>query len=306
MSKNASRKKFSATTQAVRAIVGALAVNLSLALLKGFAGVVGHSYALIADAMESLLDIFKGIVVLGGLHIADTEPDECHPYGHGKAEPLAAIIVATAILGAATGLAFESIHQINDPNQVAPAPWTLAVLIVVILCKFVLYRRSSEIGHAVASTSVHADAWDHFSDGITSTAVFVGVSIAIFCGEGYEQADDWAALVACAIIGTNGVRLLRPALAEVMDAAPHPLVEQKVRDTALAVKGVSDLDICRARKMGLYFYVDLHVWVDGDMSVRDGHEVAHQVKDRVREAEPRIRDVMIHIEPDDIESLTAT
>ncbi|MCL4734905.1 MAG: cation diffusion facilitator family transporter [Candidatus Omnitrophica bacterium] len=271
-------------------------LNACLAAAKGIAGVIGHSYALIADAIESTSDIASSLIVYGGLKIASIPPDEDHPYGHGKAEPLAAMLVAFALLTAALAIIIQSIREIQTPHH-APAPFTLYILIGVVIVKESLYRYVINVGDKTQSTAVITDAWHHRSDAITSAATGVGIAIALICGPGYEAADDWAALLASGIIILNAIRLLRPALAEVMDAAPGNGMEQQVRDAALAVRGVTGLDVCNVRKMGLHYYVDLHVLVDGDLPVRDGHEIAHRVKDAIRKAQPRIHDILIHIEP---------
>ncbi len=247
-------------------------------------------------AIESTSDIASSLIVYGGLKIASIPPDEDHPYGHGKAEPLAAMLVAFALLTAALAIIIQSIREIQTPHH-APAPFTLYILIGVVIVKESLYRYVINVGDKAQSTAVITDAWHHRSDAITSAATGVGIAIALICGPGYEAADDWAALLASGIIILNAIRLLRPALAEVMDAAPGNGMEQQVRDAALAVRGVTGLDVCNVRKMGLHYYVDLHVLVDGDLPVRDGHEIAHRVKDAIRKAQPRIHDILIHIEP---------
>ena len=282
--------------RATRSTLLSVAVNASLAVVKGTAGVLGHSYALIADAMESAMDIGKSLVVLGGLRIAALPPDTCHPYGHGKAEPLAAIVVALGLLVGALGLAIQSVREIMTP-QFGPEPYTLIVLVGVIIVKFALFRFVIKVGEDVNSTAVKSDAWDHFSDAMTSLAAFIGISIAIVGGKGYESADDWAALFACLIIAYNGRCVLRPAVGEIMDEAPPPEIERQVREVAISVKDVQELDVCYVRKMGLEYFVDLHIIVDAHMTVREGHEIAHIVKDTILKSNTNIRDVLIHVEP---------
>lgn len=273
-------------------------VNATLAAAKGVAGILGNSYALVADAIESSLDVFQSLVVMGGLVIAATPPDKNHPYGHGKAEPLAAIVVSIGLLAGAIVIAYQSVREIVQPHH-APEPYTLVVLIIVVITKETMFRVMRRVDRTTQSNAVRADAWHHRSDAFTSAAAFTGILVALVGGAGWEAADDWAALVACLIIGYNGLRLLRPALNEVMDVAPDPAIEEQVRTVALGIAGVDDLDLCSVRKMGFDFFVDLHVIVNGDMKVRDGHDVAHRVKDAVRAANPRIRDVLIHVEPHD-------
>jgi len=280
----------------MRTTLIAVVVNILLAATKGIAGVLGHSYALIADAVESTMDIISSLVVWSGLRIASVPPDETHPYGHGKAEPLAGIVVALALMGAAIGIAIQSIREIANPHY-APAPYTLIVLVGVIITKELLFRFVFKTGEDISSTALKTDAWHHRSDAITSAAAFIGILIALVGGKGYESADDWAALFASGIIAFNGYRLMRPAIAEVMDAAPPAEIETQVREIAVRVDGVEDLDKCFIRKMGLNYYVDIHVEVDADLTVRRGHEIAHKVKTVLRQSNLKILDVLVHIEP---------
>ncbi|MBA4250966.1 MAG: cation-efflux pump [Chlorobiaceae bacterium] len=272
-------------------------VNALLAIIKGVTGVVGNSYALIADAIESLFDVFSSIIVWIGLRISTIPPDEDHPYGHGKAEPIAAIVVAIALLGAAFGIAYQSIQEILTPHH-APASFTLIVLVVVIIVKEVLFRTVLKVAKDVDSTAVKNDAWHHRSDAITSAFAFVGISIALIGGDGYEMADDYAALCASVVIVFNAVKLLLSAVNEVMDIAPSSEIEKLIRDTAINVEGVVELDKCKIRKTGLFYFVDLHVVVDGNISVKEGHYISHLVKDEIMKTEPKVFDVIIHIEPD--------
>jgi cation diffusion facilitator family transporter len=260
------------------------------------AGVIGHAYVLIADGIESALDIGGSVVIWGGLTVAARPPDETHPYGHGKAEPIAAIAVALGVLAAATGLAIESVREILTPHH-GPAPFTLAILIVVIVVKEFLFRYVNRIGRQAESTAVKTDAWHHRSDALTSTAAFVGISAALLGGEAWYSADDWAALFACAVIAANGVRLALPAFHEIMDTAPGGKIVRSIRAVASSVPGVAEVEKCHARKMGLDYYVDLHVGVDGNISVHEGHEIAHRVKSAIQQSDPRIADVLVHIEP---------
>lgn len=277
------------------ALLGML-INAALAIVKIVAGVLGNAYVLIADGIESTLDVAGSVVIWGGLKFAARPPDATHPYGHGKAEPVAAAIVAAGVLAAAIGLAVQSAREILTPHH-APAPFTLFVLIVVVVVKELLYRSVNRLGRDVESTAVQTDAWHHRSDALTSLAAFVGISIALIGGAGWESADDWAALFACALIALNGVRLLAPAVYEIMDTAPRGGMADAVRKSAAAVPGVLEVEKCFVRKMGLHFYVDLHVAVDGAISVRAGHDIAHEVKHALQATDPRIADVLVHVEP---------
>jgi cation diffusion facilitator family transporter len=275
----------------------ALVINAFLAGVKIAAGVLGNSYVLIADGIESTADIFSSVVVWGGLRVAVIPADENHPFGHGKAESVASVFVSLLLLGAALLIAVQSVHEILTPHR-SPAWFTLPVLFAVIVIKETLFRLAFRAGSSLESTALKSDAWHHRSDALTSAAAFVGISIALIGGPGYESADDWAALIACGIIAWNGLRLLRAALDEVMDAAVSPEVVAGVRKLAAGVDGVIDIEKCRIRKSGLHLALDIHVVVDGEMSVRRGHDIAHQVKDRLLQSRHRINDVTVHIEPD--------
>jgi cation diffusion facilitator family transporter len=278
------------------ALIGA-GVNVALSVVKIAAGIIGHSYALVADGIESALDVAGSLVIWGALKYAARSPDADHPYGHGKAEPISALVVSGALCVIAVVLAGLSVMEIFSPRRALPAWGALGVLVAVICIKEIMFRKVVAVSESIGSNALRADAWHHRSDAITSVAAFIGILIARVGGPGWESADAWAALFACAVIGFNGLRLFVPALGEIMDAAPPPEIEERVRRAASAVEGIIDLEKCRVRKMGLEYYVDLHAGVDGRISVADGHLIAHEVKDAVRAADSRIADVLVHVEP---------
>lgn len=280
----------------IRTTIIGIAINIVLAILKGVAGILGNSFALVADAIESISDVLTSTVVFIGLKVASKEPDEDHPYGHGKAEPLAATIVGLALAIAAVLIIVQAIHNILTPHKL-PATFTLYVLVLVVFVKEILFRYVIKTGHETESHAIKADAWHHRSDAITSAAVFIGILIARIGGEDYESADDWAALFASGIILYNSYTIIKPALAEIMDTAPHPDIVAQVKNIAAKVVGVRGVEKCFVRKMGFDYYVDIHVEVDGDLSVREGHEIAHLVKDAILQSTLRINDVLVHIEP---------
>lgn len=264
--------------------------------VKVVAGVAGHSYALIADGVESLLDIVSSLAVWGSLKIASTDPNHRFPYGYGKVEPLAGLTIAAGLVVVAGVLAVQSIHEIRQPHR-SPAAFTLLVLVVVVAVKELLFRWLVTTGREIESRALETDAWHHRSDALTSIAAFVGISVALWGGEGYESADDWAALAACAVIAFNGYRLFRSALGDVLDAAPPAETLGRIREIAAGVEGVAAIDDCRARKSGLGWLVDIHVEVDGAMSVREGHRIAHDVKDALLAGDAGVLDALVHIEP---------
>lgn len=280
----------------MRAAQVGMLVNLILAIIKLIAGIVGHAYALVADAVESTADIFSSLVVYGGLHIAAQPADEDHPYGHGRAEALAGALVALMLLIAAVGIAIEAVREIRTPHH-TPKAWTLGVLVGVIFIKQILASKVFRIGSETGSTAIMADAQHHRSDVITSAAAFVGISIAVIGGPGWEQADDWAALVASVVICYNGMKMLRPAINDLMDRVPENHVVESIAVAAISVPEVRAIEKLKVRKVGLQYAVDLHVQADPHMSLHDAHIVSGKVKGAIRTAMPAVDGVLIHMEP---------
>ena len=275
-----------------------IAVNVALAISKAAAGVIGNSYALIADAIESASDIISSLVVVFGIKMAGKPADENHPYGHGKFEPLAGALVALILFGAAALITIESIREIATPHH-APAPFTLIVLVAVIVIKETLFRTVLATSNEIGSLALKTDAWHHRADAITSAAAFIGISIAVIGGPGYESADDFAALLAAVIISINASLLLKPALLELIDTAPDPSIAARIREIACGVAGVLGTHKCHVRKVGFDYFVDLDVLCDPDSSIREGHEVAHNVGEAIHAALPEISKVLVHVEPAD-------
>ncbi len=283
-------------TSGIRAAQAGLFVNAALVVAKLAAGIAGHSYALVADAVESSTDIFASLIVWGGLHVSAQPADESHPYGHGKAEALATAAVALMLLGAAIGITIAAIREMFTPHH-APLPFTLIVLAGVVIIKEVLFRRVFEVGHQVNSTVVIADAWHHRSDAITSAAAFVGISLAIYGGPAWAAADDWAAVAAAGIIAINGGRFLRSAIHDLMDRTPEASILAEIERAAQAVEGVCATEKLRVRRFGAELLVDLHVQADPQLSLHDAHIISGKVKGAIRAAVPTVRDVLIHMEP---------
>jgi len=280
----------------LRATFAGMAVNVVLSGAKLAAGIVGHSHALVADAVESFADIFSSLIVWRGLVVAAVPADEDHPYGHGKAEPIASAIVAAMLLGAALWIVLTACGEIMEPHR-SPAPFTLIVLVAVVAVKEGLFRFVSREGEAVDSSAVKTDAWHHRSDAITSVAAGVGISVALIGGKGFEAADDVAAIAAAGVIAWNGWHLLRPALSELMDAAPSREIVDQIRRIGGTTPGVDRVEKCIVRKVGYQYFVDMHVEVDPQMTVLQSHEIAHAVKDKIRDTMPSVNDVLVHIEP---------
>jgi cation diffusion facilitator family transporter len=284
------------TETAIKATYFSIIGNTLLAIIKGVAGFFGNSYALIADAIESTTDIFSSLLVLFGLKYASRPADENHPYGHGRAEPLITFLVVGFLITSAVIIAYESIKNIGTPHDL-PKPFTLIVLGSIILWKEISYRIVLKKSKETNSSSLKADAWHHRSDALTSVAAFVGISIALFLGKGYESADDWAALLASGFILYNSYLIFRPALGEIMDEHLYDDLVDEIRVISKQVEGVIDTEKCFIRKAGMKYHVDLHAIVDGGVSVKIGHDIAHLLKDTLREKMPQLGHVLIHIEP---------
>jgi len=280
----------------MRAAVVNIILNLVLAGVKILTGFLGNSYALIADGIESLLDIFSSTIVWGGLKIGSLPPDNNHPYGHGRAESLAGMMVSVTLILVAFGIAAHSIKEIFVPHH-APAAFTLFTLIGVVVIKEMMYQFLWKTGNDLKSLSIKVDAWHARSDALTSLAAFIGISIALIAGKGYESADDWAALFASGVILFNGSKILRSSIEDIMDSAVSPETENAFKNIARTVPGVLDVEKCRIRKSGLNFFVEMHIVVNGDIPIKKGHQIAHEVKKALMDSEPHILDVLTHIEP---------
>lgn len=284
--------------QAVQSTYLSLSANIFLALLKGAAGYFGNSFALIADAIESTGDVISSTFVFLGIKYSTKPPDKNHPYGHGKAEPLATFIVVGFLVAAAAIIAYQSIKNIMTPHEL-PETYTLYILAGVIIFKEVFFRIINNSSVETGSTSLKADAWHHRSDALTSLAAFIGISIAVYMGKGYETADDWAALIASFVILYNSFLIFRPALGEIMDEHLHDNIIKDIEKISKKVNGIISIEKCYVRKAGMQYFVDLHASVDSEISVKEGHQIAHTLKDALIGEIPQIVDVLIHIEPDE-------
>ena len=283
---------------AIRTTYFSIVGNVFLAIIKGLAGFFGNSYALIADAIESTTDIFASFLVLFGLKYASRPADKNHPYGHGRAEPLITFMVVGFLITSATIIAYESIKNIGTPHAL-PKVWTLFILVPLIIWKEISFRLVMNKAKETNSSSLRADAWHHRSDAITSVAALIGISIALYFGQGYETADDWAALFASGFIIYNSYKIFRPALGEIMDEHVYDDLIDDIRKVSLSVKGIISTEKCFVRKSGVKFHVDLHAIVESSISVKRGHEIAHELKDKLRLDIPQLGHVLIHIEPND-------
>jgi cation diffusion facilitator family transporter len=282
--------------KAIKATYFSIIGNTSMAIIKGLAGFFGNSYALIADAIESTTDIFASFLVLFGIKYSNRPADENHPYGHGRAEPLITFLVVGFLITSATIIGYESIINIQTPHNL-PKSWTLYILGAIIIWKEYSFRVVMKRSKETNSSSLKADAWHHRSDALTSIAAFIGISIALILGKGYESADDWAALFAAFFILYNSYLIFRPALGEIMDEHLYDDLVEEIRQVSHHVEGVIDTEKCFIRKAGMKYHVDLHARVSGAISVREGHDISHRLKDTLKEEIPKLGQILIHIEP---------
>jgi cation diffusion facilitator family transporter len=283
---------------AIKATYFSIIGNTSLAIIKGLAGFFGNSYALVADAIESTTDILASFLVLFGIKYSNRPADENHPYGHGRAEPLITFLVVGFLITSATIIAYESIINIRTPHDL-PKSWTLIVLAIIICWKEYSFQMVMKKSIITNSSSLKADAWHHRSDAITSIAAFIGISIALVLGKGYESADDWAALFASFFIIYNSYLIFRPALGEIMDEHRYDDLVENIRIESLKVDGIIGTEKCFIRKAGMKYHVDLHAIVDATISVKEGHDLAHKLKDNLRSKILELGHVLIHIEPNE-------
>lgn len=271
--------------------------NISLAALKILVGAMGSSYALIADGIESLADCLSSLIVWNGLRISRREPDYEHPYGHGKAEALAALLAGIGLLASAVLIAWHAIKELTG-DQTTPAFFTIPALCAVIIAKEALHRFTISGARQHDSIALRAEAFHHRSDSLTSLVVMLGIAIAVFAGPKFAFFDDLAALLVTALIFYNGLRIIRPAFDELMDRRIENAQAQTILSTVQANPCVREIDTLIVRRSGRDLLVDIHLEVDPTISVEDGHRIAHAVKDSLMDlTEPRVAHVTTHVEP---------
>jgi cation diffusion facilitator family transporter len=274
----------------------AICINVSLMIIKIGVGVVGNSYALVADGIESASDIFSSIVTWAGFRLSLKPADEDHPYGHGKIDALTGMFSGGCLLAAALFIAYQSIQEIRTPHH-APAWFTLPVLLGVILVKGLLSRRVFAAAGELDSNALKGDAWHHRSDAITSAAAAIGITVALIGGKGWEMADDWGALAACVVISINAFMILKSSAYDATDRAVAPELRDSIVAIAAAQPGVQRIEKCLVRKSGIGLFVELHVEVDPSTTILEGHKFGHKVKETLIASNPRIQDVIVHLEP---------
>jgi cation diffusion facilitator family transporter len=281
---------------ATRAALLGLVVNLALGVVKLVGGIIGGSFALISDAVNSLGDSLSSCVVLGALWYAQRPADEGHPYGHTRAEAVAASNVALLIIISALIVGWQAMTRLTVIHDVPPI-WTLWIAGVNVVIKEGLYRYNSRVGKRIGSTAIIANAWDHRADALCSLAVFVGLGVVRWGGSAYIWADEAAALFVVAAILWSAVKLFRTSTSELLDPQADAKLVQRIRQAAVQVPGVQQVEKLWVRKSGLEYLADIHIKVNAQLTVDEGHRIGHLVKDRLLEDFESLRAVLVHLEP---------
>lgn len=282
--------------EVTRTAVYGLTANLILGIVKLIGGIIGNSFALIADAVNSIGDVMSTVVVLIALHYAQQPPDTEHPYGHTRAEGIAASNVAIVVIISALFVGWEAIQRITIEHGIPPV-WTLWIAGTNVILKESLYHYNVHIGNRTGSTVIIANAWDHRSDALSSLAVLLGLAIIRFGGLRFFWADEVASLVVVIAIIWSGIKLFRSSASELMDLQADPEFVDQIRSAALSVEGVENVETLWVRKSGLEYFADIHIEVDQNLTVAEGHRIGHQVKDHLLSEFTRLRDVLVHLEP---------
>ncbi|MBD5781216.1 cation transporter [Pelagicoccus sp. NFK12] len=274
-----------------------LLANVSLAGVKLLVGFFGNSFALVADGVESLADIVSSAIVWTGFRVSDKDADHEHPYGHGKAEAIAALLASVGLLVSASFIAYHAIGEIGRSHEV-PALFTVPILLGIICIKEWLHFVLRRSGERMGSPALKAEAWHHRSDSLTSMGVLLGICIAVFAGPGYEAADDIAALLVTGLIVFNAVRIARPALDELMDRRVDDFRIDAIEEVARSIEGIECLETIMVRRSGRQFVAEIHMEVAPDMTIEKGHRLSHRLKDALlADPELRLTHVVVHVEP---------
>ncbi len=282
--------------EATRAAALGLTVNLALGTVKLAGGLIGNSFALVADAVNSLGDSVSSVVVLFALRVAQRPADAEHPYGHTRAEAVAATNVALLIIVSALLVAWQAVVRLPEFHPLPPV-WTLWIAAANVLIKEGLFHYKVRLGRRIGSSALVANAWDHRSDALCSLAVLAGLGAVRWGGTALIWADEAAALVVAAGIVFSAVRLFRQSASELMDPQADDELVRQIERTASAVPGVLAVETLWVRKSGLEYFGDIHIEVDPRLTVEDGHRISHRVKSRLLADFATLRDVLVHLEP---------
>jgi cation diffusion facilitator family transporter len=273
-----------------------LAINLFLAVLKFTVGFLGNSQAVIADAVHSLSDMGTDLAVIFGVKYWSAPADEDHPYGHWRIETIVTAVIGISLVLVALGIGYNSLSTMREVQVVQPGWIALVGVVVSIVLKEGLYHVTLDVGKQTKSSAVTANAWHHRTDAISSIPALIAVAAAAL-HPGLAFLDRVGALIVSLIILKVSWEILRPVFSELTEHGAPRKDREKIKSIAMEIKGVQQVHAVRTRKMGTGVFVDLHVLVDGDMSVRKGHRISHEVKRELMEKGPEILDAVVHLEP---------
>jgi len=273
-----------------------MAVSGCLAAIKITAGLMGHSYAVVADGLESAGDVFASGLVLLGLTLAAKPADWNHPYGHGRAETVSGLFVGFMLAFVGLGIAVTALRHVGAVTP-PPADYVVWPLIASALAKSVLSGVKFHVGKRIRSTALMADAWNDSVDILSAMAALVAVSLTLVAPHRFPSADHWGAFAVGLIVIFTGLRVTRDTTLQLMDTMPDSATMANVRNVARSVPGVRGVEKCYARKTGLQYHVDLHLEVDPEITVRESHDIATHVRIVIKETLPWVADVLVHVEP---------
>jgi cation diffusion facilitator family transporter len=273
-----------------------MVINILLAALKFALGVWGRSQAVIADAIHSLSDMVTDLLVLVSLKFRATPADNDHPYGHHRIETIISVIISVILATAGIGIGWSAINRLGQPVEHPPLFVALIGPLASIILKEMLFRRTRSIGKEIHSSALIANAWHHRSDAFSSIPTLIAVAIAS-TNPAWAFLDPVGALIVALLILKAVWDIASPALAELTERGADSEDVKKIAQLVQTVQGVHSVHRIRTRQMGTGWFVDLHVLVDGDLTVRHGHDIATQVQECLFEDGPAIADVTVHIEP---------
>ncbi|UCE23465.1 MAG: cation transporter [Candidatus Zixiibacteriota bacterium] len=277
-----------------------VALNVVLVVVKIFAGVVGRSQALVADGVHSISDLFSDFVVLVGLRLGRKEEDEDHPFGHARIETISSMLVGAILLIVGLGIAYNALTSIYEHRQASPGLLTIFVAAFSVISKEAMYWYTLRVGRRIKSLAVVGNAWHHRSDAFSSVAVLIGVTAA-YINPAWDLADAYAALIVTLFILKVGWSLAWGGLKQVVDTAPSREILDQLVETASGVEGVWEVHDVRARYSGSQIFVEMHIVVDPNLTVREGHHIADKVRFHLVNQVSDVTRVIIHVDPENDE-----
>ena len=273
-----------------------MTLNLVLVFAKAAGGLFFYSQALLADAVHSMSDLVTDLAVIFGVKYWSAPPDRQHPYGHGRIETLVSAFIGIALAAVAVGLAWDAIHMICDGSTHGPAGYAFAIAVFSVVSKEVLFRWTRAKARAVHSIALEANAWHHRSDALSSIPAAIAIAVAYFFPK-LQFIDPVGAILVSIFVLHAAWTIIRPALQELSEAGVSPEDQAKIYRMAASLPGILGAHALRTRNAGGAIWADIHIIVDPDMTVREGHDISHQVRDLLVNSDLNIVDVVVHLEP---------